>query len=61
MTALTLPLKVDLKHVHLSDEQFYQLCISNPDLNIERSAIGVLIFMAPVGGDSGNREADFIY
>jgi Uma2 family endonuclease len=60
MTSLTLPLKVDLKHVYLSDEQFYQLCIHNPNLNIERSAAGVLIFMAPVGGDSGKREAGFI-
>jgi Uma2 family endonuclease len=60
MTTLSLPLKVDLKHVYLSDEQFYQLCIHNPNLNIERSAAGVLIFMAPVGGDSGKREADFI-
>jgi Uma2 family endonuclease len=58
MTALTLPLKVDLKHVHLTDEQFYQLCISNPDLNIERSAVGTLIFMSPVGGDSGSRELE---
>ena len=58
MTTLTLPLKVDLKHVYLSDEQFYQLCINNPNLNIERSAAGVLIFMAPVGGDSGNREIE---
>ncbi|NJM74589.1 MAG: Uma2 family endonuclease [Acaryochloridaceae cyanobacterium RU_4_10] len=60
MTTLTLPLQVDLKHVYLSDEQFYQLCIANPDLNIERSAKGVLIFMVPVGGDSGRREAGFI-
>jgi Uma2 family endonuclease len=60
MTVLALPLKVDLKHVHLSDEQFYQLCITNPDLNIERSAKGVLIFMPPVGGDSSRREAGFI-
>jgi Uma2 family endonuclease len=58
MTALTLPLKVDLKQVHLTDEQFYQLCLSNPDLNIERSAKGVLIFMSPVGGESGNREVE---
>jgi Uma2 family endonuclease len=60
MTPLTLPLQVNLKHVCLSDEQFYQLCITNPDLNIERSAEGILIFMAPVGGDSGRREASFI-
>jgi Uma2 family endonuclease len=58
MTALTLPLQVDLKHVHLTDEQFYQLCLSNPDLKIERTATGDLVFMSPVGGDSGNRELE---
>jgi Uma2 family endonuclease len=58
MTMLTLPLTVDLKQVHLTDEQFYQLCISNPELNIERNAAGGLILMSPVGGDSGNREMD---
>ncbi|MDB9528957.1 Uma2 family endonuclease [Oscillatoria sp. CS-180] len=57
MTALTLPLKFDLKHVHLSDEQFYQICINNPDLVLERDAQGALILMSPVGGDSGNRES----
>ncbi|MBW4440299.1 MAG: Uma2 family endonuclease [Plectolyngbya sp. WJT66-NPBG17] len=57
---LTLPLKMNLKHVHLTDEQFYQLCIHNPKLNIERNAKGVLIVMAPVGGDSGRREANYI-
>jgi Uma2 family endonuclease len=56
MTALTLPLTVNLKQVHLTDEQFYQLCISNPELNIERNATGGLILMSSVGGDSGNRE-----
>lgn len=60
MVELTLPLKLDLKQVHLTDDQFYQLCINNPELAIERSAQGVLIVMAPVGGDSGNREADNI-
>lgn len=59
MTALTLPLIMDLTHVHLTDEQFYQLCVDNPDLNIERNASGNLILMAPVGGDSSNREAEF--
>jgi Uma2 family endonuclease len=57
---LTLPLKLDLKHVHLSDEQFYQLCIRNPEWTIERNAKGALIVMSPVGGDSGNREANYI-
>jgi Uma2 family endonuclease len=56
MPTLTFPLTVDITRVHLSDEQFYQLCISNPELNIERSAKGALILMPPVGGDSGRRE-----
>jgi Uma2 family endonuclease len=55
---LTLPLMVDMQHVHLTDEQFYQLCIHNPELIIERNAKGVLIVMSPVGGDSGSREMD---
>lgn len=60
MVQLTFPLKLDLKQVHLTDDQFYQLCINNPELTIERNSQGVLIVMAPVGGDSGNREADNI-
>jgi Uma2 family endonuclease len=58
MTALTLPLVLDLNQVHLSDEQFYQLCINNPDVPLERNANGGLIVMSPVGGDSGNRELE---
>jgi Uma2 family endonuclease len=60
MTTLTLPLLVNLDRVQLTDEQFYQLCISNPDLNIERNAKGSLIVMPPVGGESGNREAEYM-
>jgi Uma2 family endonuclease len=58
MATFTLPLKVDFKHVHLTDEQFYQVCINNPDLTIERSAKGALIFMTPVGGQGGSWEMD---
>jgi Uma2 family endonuclease len=58
MTTLTLPLTIDFRQVHLTDEQFYQLCISNPEFNIERNAAGILILMSPVGGDSGNREME---
>jgi Uma2 family endonuclease len=58
MTELKIPLIVDLKQVHLTDEQFYQLCISNPELNIKRSAAGGLLLMSPVGGDSGSREME---
>lgn len=45
---------------HLTDEQFYQLCIANGDLNLEMNAAGELIIVPPVGGESGNQEADLI-
>lgn len=58
MTTLDLPLEFNLEAVHLSDEQFYQLCIHNPEMAIEQNAKGVLIVMPPVGGESGNREME---
>ncbi|MDA0265765.1 MAG: Uma2 family endonuclease [Cyanobacteria bacterium] len=58
MTSLTLPLQVDLKDVHLSDEQFYQLCINNPNLVLERNPQGALILTSPVGGESGSHELE---
>ena len=53
-------LKLNLNTVNFTDEQFYQLCQKNNDLNFERTAKGELIIMPPVGGESGNREADLI-
>ena len=48
----------------LTDEQFYQLCRSNPDLKFECSPTGELIVMTPTGGETGsyNSEinADFV-
>jgi Uma2 family endonuclease len=54
MTAVVL----NLDTVNLTDEQFYRLCLVNPDQPLERSAKGELIVMPPVGGVSGNRESD---
>jgi Uma2 family endonuclease len=58
MTSLTLPLVLNLDRVYLSDEQFYQLCINNPEIPLERNRQGALILMSPVGGDSGSRELE---
>jgi Uma2 family endonuclease len=58
MNALTEPLSIDLSTIHLTDDQFYQLCITNSDLRLERTRTGVLIVMPPVGGESGNREME---
>ncbi|WP_026736587.1 Uma2 family endonuclease [Fischerella sp. PCC 9605] len=46
--------------MHLTDEQFYQLCMANRDLNLEMNAKGELIIVPPVGGESGGQEADLI-
>lgn len=44
----------------MTDEQFYQLCMANKDLNLELNAQGELIIVPPVGGESGNQEAGLI-
>ncbi|MFM1841933.1 MAG: hypothetical protein RLZZ490_669 [Cyanobacteriota bacterium] len=54
----TITLKLDT--VNLTDEQFYRLCLANGDRPLERNARGDLVVMPPVGGLSGNREANFI-
>lgn len=54
------PLTIDLSTVQLSDDQFYQLCRQNEALRFEMTAQGELWIMAPVGGESGKREADLI-
>lgn len=40
----------------ITDEQFYQLCIANRELKLERTAKGDLIIMPPTGGGTGNRN-----
>ena len=57
MTAIT----VDFSPVvEISDEQFYQLCIHNPDTKFERTADGEIIIMPPTGGETGKRNSDLI-
>lgn len=58
MTAICLNLEPVLKE--LTHEQFYELCMGNKDIPMERSPQGELIIMPPVGGESGEREADYI-
>jgi Uma2 family endonuclease len=51
---------LDLSSLKLTDEQFYQLCITNPEQPLELNSEGVLIVMPPVGGESGKSEASLI-
>lgn len=57
MTAIVINLEAI---AHLTRERFYDLCLANPDLQLERTSEGKLIVMAPVGGESGNNEAEII-
>lgn len=57
MAAIVLNLK---PFVDLSDDQFYELCQNHRELKFERTADGELVIVAPVGGESGSREADLI-
>jgi Uma2 family endonuclease len=54
------PLLLDVSTLRLTDDQFYQLCLSNPAAQLELTAQGVPVAMSPVGGDSGKREANLI-
>ncbi len=55
MTFATLeaPLKLTLP---LTDEQFFQLCQDNRDLQFERTATREIIIMPPTGSESGRRN-----
>lgn len=44
----------------MTDEQFYQLCRRNPDINFERNSQGELIIMLPTGGETGSCNAELI-
>lgn len=44
----------------LSDDELLELSALNPDVNLELSAQGDLIIMAPAGGESSRRNADII-
>ncbi len=57
----TTPLVLQMSPViEMTDDQFFEFCQLNRELHIERTAKGELIIMPPVGGRSGNREADLI-
>ena len=55
MSAITLNLE---PAIHLTDEQFYQLCQANRDVRFERTAKGELIIMPPTGGETGDRNSE---
>jgi len=57
MTAITVNFN---SIIDITDEQFYQLCLHNPDTKFERNADGEIIVMSPTGGETGKRNTDLI-
>jgi Uma2 family endonuclease len=53
-----MPLPIDLSSLtaQMSDRQFYDFCLTNPELRIERSASGEIIVMPPAFSDTGSRN-----
>ena len=54
-------LTVKLDRLSLSDEQFYQLCLTNRELRLERNHQGDLVIMSPTGGETSNRNVEISY
>ncbi|OCR00502.1 hypothetical protein BCD67_10945 [Oscillatoriales cyanobacterium USR001] len=62
MNAATITLTTPLElNIELTDEQFFQLCQNNRDLQFERTATGELIIMPPTGSETSNRNIDLSY
>jgi Uma2 family endonuclease len=47
----------DPSKLRMDDEEFFQFCQLNPELQIERTSEGDIIVMAPTGGKGGIRNA----
>jgi Uma2 family endonuclease len=46
--------------VELTREQFFRLCLLNPDLRLERTAKGDITVMPPAGGRTGARNSNLL-
>lgn len=58
MTAMTLALQPVYT---LSDEQFRELCLVNPELRLEKTATEELVIMPPTVGETGRQNAKLIF
>jgi len=53
-------MSLDLRRFVTTDEDFWELCVSNPEMRLERTAKGEVIFMPPAASDTGMRGAAII-
>ena len=45
--------------INLTHEQFYALCVANPDAKLELNANGELVVISPTGGETSMWNAEF--
>ena len=55
------PFKINVQRTQLTEEQFVVLCQENPELRLELTAQGELIFMPPTGSEGGWRSGRVFY
>lgn len=55
--SISTPMMIDLPSIMpMTEEEFYEFCLANRDLRIERTASGEVIVMPPAFSDTGNRN-----
>lgn len=55
-----LAINLDAILKHISDEEFFEMCRQNPDLRLEMSKEGDVIFMPPTGGETSKHNFSLI-
>jgi|HubBroStandDraft_1064217.scaffolds.fasta_scaffold135986_2 Uma2 family endonuclease len=46
--------------VRMTDDDYFALCMANPDVRFERTAQGDIIIVPPAGAESDNQSADVV-
>jgi Uma2 family endonuclease len=56
-----LPAKLILNpELRMSDDEYYEFCMANPNVKFERTAQGEIVIVPPAGAESDYRNADVI-
>ena len=58
MMTESMALTVNMKPFVATEDEFFELCASNPELRFERNANGEVIIMPPAGSESGARSGE---
>ncbi len=53
-------MRLDIRSLNLTNQQFFQLCQDNRDMRMECSAQGEMMLMMPAGGETGKRNLNII-